>query len=122
MASKEKIQETVRTIYGKVFNEGRGDLLPGLIAGPYIQHNPLFPNGPAPLMDYLKQAGSIRCEIKRMAIEGDLAFIHVRYLNWAGKEHAGVDIFRFDTDGKILEHWDVLQPVPGTAANDNTMF
>ena len=122
MGNKEKIQDAVQTLYGKVFNEGRADLLPGLIAGPYIQHNPLFPNGPEPLMGYLKQAGSIPCEIKRMAIDGNLAFVHVRYLNWAGKEHAGVDIFRFDADGKILEHWDVLQPVPDAASNDNTMF
>jgi len=35
-----------------------------------------------------------------MAVEGDLAFIHVRYLNWGGKEHAGVDIFRFDSDAE----------------------
>ena len=122
MSTREKIQATVQAIYGKVFNEGRGDLLPGLISGPYIQHNPQFPNGPAPLMGYLKQVGRIPCEVKRVAIDGDLAFIHVRYLNWAGQEHAGVDIFRFDAEGKILEHWDVLQPVPASAANDNTMF
>jgi len=122
MSNKEKIQDALRTLYGRVFNEGRGDLLPGLIAGPYIQHNPLFPNGPEPLMGYLKQAGSIRCEIKRMAIDGNLAFIHVRLLNWAGKEHAAVDIFRFDEDGKILEHWAVLQSVPDAASNANTMF
>src|SRR5205823_10980756 len=67
-------------------------------------------------------SGQYPCEVKRMAIEGDLAFIHVRYLNWGGKEHAGVDIFRFDSDGRILEHWDVLQPVPETASNVNTMF
>ncbi|MGH7451062.1 MAG: nuclear transport factor 2 family protein [bacterium] len=122
MSNKERIQEAVQTLYGKVFNEGRADLLPGLIAGPYIQHNPLFPNGPEPLMGYLKQAGSIPCEIKRMAIDGNLAFIHVRYPTWGGKEHAAVDIFRFNDDGKIVEHWDVLQPVPETAANSNTMF
>src|SRR5437867_1114921 len=122
MSNKERIQDAIQTLYGKVFNEGRADLLPGLIGGPYIQHNPLFPNGPEPLMAYLKQAGSVPCEIKRMAIDGDLAFVHVRIPNWAGKEYAGVDIFRFDADGKILEHWDVLQPVPAAASNDNTMF
>jgi len=122
VSTREKIQATIQTIYGKVFNGGRGDLLPGLIAGPYIQHNPLFPNGPEPLMGYLKQVGRVPCEVKRVAIDGDLAFIHVRYLNWAGKEHAGVDVFRFDGEGRILEHWDVLQPVPAEAANDNTMF
>lgn len=46
----------------------------------------------------------------------------MRYLNWGGKEHAAVDIFRFNDEGKIVEHWDVLQAVPEAAANDNTMF
>ena len=122
MSNRQKIEATVRALYDKVFNAGQADQLPGLIAGPYIQHNPLFPNGPEPLMGYLQQAGSIPCEIKRMAVDGNLAFVHVRYPNWAGKEHAAVDIFRFNDDGKILEHWDVLQPVPETAVNSNTMF
>jgi predicted SnoaL-like aldol condensation-catalyzing enzyme len=79
--NKEQIKTTVETLYSKVFNQGKADLLPGLVAGPYIQHNPLFPNGIGPLIGYLKQAGSIPCEVKRMAIDGDLAFVHVRYLN-----------------------------------------
>jgi len=120
--NKQQMYATVNTLYGKVFNQGQADLLASLIDGPYIQHNPLFPNGPEPLIGYLKQAGSIPCEVKRIAIDGDLAFVHVRYLNWAGKEHAGVDIFRFNEAGKIVEHWDVLQPVPDTTANSNTMF
>jgi predicted SnoaL-like aldol condensation-catalyzing enzyme len=120
--SEKKIKETLEALYEEVFNYGRADLLPGLVAGPYIQHNPLYPDGTAPLVGYLKQAGSLPCQIKRMAIEGDLAFVHVRYLDLGGKEHAGVDIFRFNSDGKLVEHWDVLQPVPEQAANDNTMF
>lgn len=122
MDLRQKIEATIRTLYEKVFNGGQADLFPGLLSGPYVQHNPLFPNGPEPLVGYLKQAGNLPCEIKRVAIDGSLAFVHVRYLSWAGKEHAGVDIFRFDGDGKILEHWDVLQRVPDTAANENTMF
>ncbi len=116
------IEHTIHILYDKVFNEGKANLLPGLMAGPYIQHNPLFPDGPQPLMRYLREAGAIPCEIKRMAIDGDLAFVHVRYLNWGGKETAAVDIFRCDEHGKLLEHWDVLQPVPEKAANDHTMF
>src|ERR1700691_6267654 len=92
------------------------------VSSPYIQHNPLFPNGLDGIMGYIKQAGRIPCEVKRVAIDGDLAFVHVRYLDWGGQETAGVDIFRFDMDGKIVEHWDVLQPVPAVSNNANTIF
>src|SRR5258705_421631 len=120
--TKEHIQRVIDTIYNQVFNQGRVDLYPDLVAGPYFQHNPLFPNGLESILGYIKQAGSIPCEVKRIAIDGDLAFVHVRYLEWAGKETAGVDIFRFNSDGKIVEHWDVLQPVPSSSNNANTMF
>src|SRR5580704_1814284 len=120
--TREHIQHAIDIIYNQIFNQGRADLLPGLVSGPYIQHNPLFPNGLDGIIAYIKQAGSIPCEVKRVAIDGDLAVIHVRYLNWAGKETAGVDIFRFDGEGKIVEHWDVLQPVPASSNNRNTMF
>jgi predicted SnoaL-like aldol condensation-catalyzing enzyme len=119
---RDKMKAAIDTIYGKVFNEGRGDLLPSLMAGPYIQHNPMFPDGTDFVVNFLKQVKKVPCEVKRIAIDGDLAFIHVRYLDWGGKETAGVDIFRFDSDGKILEHWDVLQPVPESANNTNGMF
>ena len=120
--AREHIQRALDTIYGEVFNKGRADLLPGLVSGPYIQHNPLFPNGLDGILGYIKQAGRISCEVKRLAIEGDLAFVHVRYLDWGGQETAGVDIFRFNAEAKIVEHWDVLQAVPATSNNDNTMF
>ena|SRR5579859_2940352 len=119
---REKMQAVVATIYDNVFNEGRGELLPDLVAGPYIQHNPQFPNGTEFIVGFLKEVKRVPCEVKRVAIDGDLAFVHVRYLNWGGTETAGVDIFRFDADGKIVEHWDVLQPVPATSNNPNGMF
>ena len=120
--SREAIQEAIATNYDQVLNGGRAELLPNLVAGPYIQHNPKFPNGIAVIMDYIHSSGGVPCRVKRFAIDGDLAFVHVHYLNWAGKEYAGVDIFRFDAAGKIVEHWDVLQPIPPESANPNTMF
>jgi predicted SnoaL-like aldol condensation-catalyzing enzyme len=120
--TKDSIHQVLDTIYGQVFNKGQADLLPDLVSAPYIQHNPLFPDGVEGIMGYIKDAGCIPCEVKRVAIDGDLAFVHVRYLDWAGKETAGVDIFRFNSDGKIVEHWDVLQSVPKSSNNPNTMF
>jgi predicted SnoaL-like aldol condensation-catalyzing enzyme len=120
--TKDRIQQALDTIYEKVFNQGQADLYPGLVSGPYIQHNPLFPNGLAAIVGYIKKVGRIPCEVKRVAIDGDLAFVHARYLDWCGQVTAGVDIFRFDADGKVVEHWDVLQPVPACSNNPNSMF
>ena len=120
--NKDHIRKVLNVIYDQVFSQGRADLYPDLVSGPYIQHNPLVPDGVAGVMGFLKQVGRLRCEVKRIAIDGDLAFVHVRYLNLFGKETAGVDIFRFDDAGKIVEHWDVLQPVPAESKNSNTMF
>lgn len=83
MSNKEKIQDAVQTLYGKVFNEGRADLLPGLIAGPYIQHNPRFPNDPDPLMGYLKQAGLPSIAIRSIS-QGMLQIARSSFIAIAG--------------------------------------
>src|SRR5277367_5044511 len=119
--NKDQIKQAIHVIYDQVFNEGRADLYPNLVSGRYIQHNPLVPDGVEGVMGFLKMVGRVPCEVKRVAIDGDLAFVHVRYLNLFGKETAGVDIFRFDDAGKLVEHWDVLQPVPPESKNSNTM-
>ena len=122
VTTRDRIRYALDIVYNQVFNEGRSDLYPGLVSGPYIQHNPLVADGIDGVVSFLRQAGRVPCEVKRVAIDGDLAFVHVRYLSLFGQETAGVDIFRFDAEGKIVEHWDVLQPVSAASKNANTMF
>lgn len=92
----------------------------------YIQHNPNVPDGKEKPIEYLsqwlKENPQASCEIKRVIAEGNLVVIHSHWKDSPEKPgQAGVDIFRIE-NGKIVEHWDVLQDVPAKSANDNTVF
>ena len=90
----------------------------------YVQHNPTIADGRetavAALHDKFAHPNA-RYEIKKILVDGDLAVVHVRAFPSGGKEAAVADFYRI-RDGKIVEHWDVLQLVPETAQNSNTMF
>jgi predicted SnoaL-like aldol condensation-catalyzing enzyme len=94
------------------------------VAPGYIQHNPLLPSGREAAVKFLTRAvtrDSIS-DIKRVIAEGDLIVLHVHSRNnLSDRGRAVVDIFRV-ADGKIIEHWDVIQAVPAKAENPNTMF
>ncbi|MDQ4071035.1 MAG: nuclear transport factor 2 family protein [Actinomycetota bacterium] len=92
----------------------------------YIQHNPQAPDGPDAFIAFVEgftqQFPDARIDVRRVVAEGDLVVTHsLLTVGATDRGTAAVDIFRLE-DGKIVEHWDVLQPVPETAANDNTMF
>ena len=92
----------------------------------YIQHNPLAPDGPDLFVEFIGQfqamAPDMVFDLKRVIAEGDLVVLHY-HLTMTPDDlgRAVVDIFRVE-DGKIVEHWDVLQDVPAQSANNNTMF
>ncbi|HST84282.1 MAG TPA: nuclear transport factor 2 family protein [Kineosporiaceae bacterium] len=92
----------------------------------YIQHNPQIGNGKAALVAWATgfQASfpSLKIEVKRVLADGDLVMVHSHLTLFPGDRGTAVaDIVRLK-NGKIVEHWDVLQAVPETSANDNTMF
>ena len=91
-------------------------------ASDYIQHNPQMPDGTAALAPAIDQLpDDFKYEIGAIAGEGDLVFVHGRYTNMAPTPMIAVDIFRF-ADGKIVEHWDVLQPEEQQTASGRPMF
>lgn len=92
----------------------------------YIQHNPAVEDGKQGFIRYFKEMSqdypNKQIKFLRVIAEGDLVALHT-HQTWPGEdEYVTMDFFRFDQNGKIIEHWDAIQGVPKESANPNTMF
>lgn len=92
----------------------------------YIQHNPAVKDGKQGFIEYFKRMHKEypdkSVEFVRCIAEGDLVALHTHQV-WPGNdEYVTMDFFRFDSNGKICEHWDSIQQIPDKSANSNRMY
>ncbi|MCC6186387.1 MAG: nuclear transport factor 2 family protein [Chitinophagaceae bacterium] len=96
------------------------------VGNEYIQHNPMVADGPQPFIDYFdrmqREYPVKTIDFERAISEGDLVALHTHQVWPDNDQYVTMDFFRFDANGKIVEHWDSIQQIPATSANKNTMY
>lgn len=122
----EKNKENAVDFYKMAYNGNPQKAVNLYVGEAYIQHNPLVGNGPEPFITYFnkmaKDYPDKRIEFVRVIAEGDLVALHTHQIWPENDEYVTMDFFRFDNNGKIVEHWDAMQQIPEATANGNTMY
>ncbi len=126
-AQLEANKKNAQAFYDLMFNQCKPREAVELYVGDhYIQHNPHVADGKQAFIDYFERMAAEypgkKTVFKRAIAEGNLVVLHCHQI-WPGShDYAGMDIFRFDENGKIVEHWDVLQIIEDHSENDNGLF
>ena len=126
LATEEANLKLVVNFYEQFFNKHEVARAAEVVSENYKQHNPEVPDGKKPFVDYFsqffKETPQSKARIVRTATSGDLVWLQVHSTNSpSDRGQAVLDIFRVK-NGKIVEHWDIIQDVPAQSANGNIMF
>jgi predicted SnoaL-like aldol condensation-catalyzing enzyme len=122
----EANKKTVTAFYDAALNKKDFDEASKYLGPRYTQHNPNAKDGPEGLKGFIaflkEKFPNNHSEIKRIFADGDYVIVHVHAVREPGtRGNAIIDIFKLES-GKVVEHWDVVQPIPENPANNNTMF
>src|SRR6266436_7745484 len=121
----EANEKTVAAFEDAALNRKDFDAASKYLGPRYTQHNPNAADGPEGLKGYIAflrdKFPNNRSEIKHIFADGDYVIVHNHAVREPGTRGlAIVNIYRLE-NGKVVEHWDVIQPVPEKAANNNGM-
>ncbi len=129
-ANKETVDKKNKKIvvdfYQRLFGDKDITAIDDYLVENYIQHNPGASDGRQALKDFFMKLISNQPKTKinflKVVSDGDLVVLHMKVKSFiSGNDASLIDIFRVK-DGKIVEHWDIIQDVPEKAANAHPMF